>query len=92
MADKVTKDVKDEKSKNLEQALLQIEKAYGKGAIMKLGEDASNQNVDVISTGCLTLDLALGVGGIPGIDSQAQKQEQGQEYQVFDEIPEKTHS
>lgn len=65
MADKVTKDVKDEKSKNLEQALLQIEKAYGKGAIMKLGEDASNQNVDVISTGCLTLDLALGVGGIP---------------------------
>ena len=34
----------------------------------------------------------LGVGGIPGIDSQAQKQEQGQEYQVFDEIPEKTHS
>ena len=51
MADKVTKDVKDEKSKNLEQALLQIEKAYGKGAIMKLGEDASNQNVDVISTG-----------------------------------------
>ena len=65
MADKVTKDVKDEKSKNLEQALLQIEKAYGKGAIMKLGEDAANQNVDVISTGCLTLDLALGVGGIP---------------------------
>lgn len=65
MADKVTKDVKDEKSKNLEQALLQIEKAYGKGAIMKLGEDASNQNVDVISTGCLALDLALGVGGIP---------------------------
>lgn len=65
MADKVTKDVKDEKSKNLEQALLQIEKAYGKGAIMKLGEDATNQNVDVISTGCLTLDLALGVGGIP---------------------------
>lgn len=65
MADKVTKDVKDEKSKNLEQALLQIEKAYGKGAIMKLGEDASNQNVDVISTGCLTLDMALGVGGIP---------------------------
>ncbi len=65
MADKVTKDVKDEKSKNLEQALLQIEKAYGKGAIMKLGEDASSQNVDVISTGCLTLDLALGVGGIP---------------------------
>lgn len=45
--------------------MLQIEKAYGKGAIMKLGEDASSQNVDVISTGCLTLDLALGVGGIP---------------------------
>lgn len=65
MADKVVKDIKEEKNKNLEQALLQIEKAFGKGAIMKLGEDASVKNIDVISTGCLTLDLALGIGGIP---------------------------
>ncbi len=48
----------------LTEALLQIEKQYGKGAIMKLG-DASNQKVDVIPTGCLTLDLALGIGGVP---------------------------
>ena len=65
MADKVVKNIKEEKNKNLEQALLQIEKAFGKGAIMKLGEDASVKNIDVISTGCLTLDLALGIGGIP---------------------------
>ncbi len=65
MAEKIIKEIKDERTKNLEQALLQIEKAYGKGAIMKLGEDASTQNIDVVSTGCLTLDLALGVGGIP---------------------------
>ncbi len=58
MADKV------DKNKNLEQALLQIEKAFGKGAIMKLGEEASAKNIEVIPTGCLTLDLALGVGGL----------------------------
>jgi len=65
MAEKVTKDFKEEKNKNLEQAILQIEKAFGKGAIMKLGEGASVKNIEVTSTGCLTLDLALGVGGIP---------------------------
>lgn len=52
------------KTEALDQALLQIEKAYGKGAIMKLG-DETKQKVDVISTGCLTLDLALGIGGVP---------------------------
>jgi recombination protein RecA len=45
-------------------ALSQIERQYGKGAIMKMGE-AANQKVDVISTGALSLDLALGVGGLP---------------------------
>lgn len=65
MADKVVKNIKEEKNKNLEQALLQIEKAFGKGAIMRLGEDSSVKNIDVIPTGCLTLDLALGIGGIP---------------------------
>lgn len=52
------------KQKALEAALSQIEKAYGKGAVMRLGENA-NMNVEVIPTGSLTLDLALGVGGLP---------------------------
>ena len=55
---------KDPREEALEQALLKIEKDFGKGAIMKLG-DRPYQKVDVISTGCLPLDLALGVGGIP---------------------------
>ena len=59
------KDVKkDSKKEALDQALLQIEKQYGKGAIMKLG-DHVNEPIDVIPTGCLTLDIALGIGGIP---------------------------
>ncbi len=59
------KDVKkDAKREALDQALLQIEKQYGKGAIMKLG-DRVNEPIDVIPTGCLTLDIALGIGGIP---------------------------
>ncbi len=58
------KEKKDPREEALEQALLKIEKDFGKGAIMKLGDQA-NQKVEVISTGCLTLDLALGVGGIP---------------------------
>ena len=55
----------NEKQKALEQVLSQIEKQYGKGAIMKLGSGASDINVEVIPTGCLALDLALGVGGVP---------------------------
>ena len=55
----------DEKKKALEAALGQIEKDYGKGAVMKLGEATANMNVEVYPTGCLSLDLALGVGGIP---------------------------
>ncbi len=55
----------DEKGKALEAALLQIEKQYGKGSIMKLGEASAKLNVDVISTGALSLDIALGVGGVP---------------------------
>ncbi len=54
-----------EKDRALTAALSQIERSYGKGAIMKLGEAASLRNIEVISTGALTLDLALGVGGIP---------------------------
>jgi recombination protein RecA len=46
-------------------ALAQIERAHGKGSIMRLGEDGSRLNVDTVSTGSLALDLALGVGGLP---------------------------
>ena len=53
-----------EKEKNLEQLIAQIEKQFGKGSIMRLGDHA-HQIVDVIPTGCLTLDLALGIGGMP---------------------------
>jgi recombination protein RecA len=55
----------EDKKKALEQAVLQIEKQFGKGTIMKLGETAATRNIDVIPTGCLTLDIALGVGGVP---------------------------
>ncbi len=57
-------DKKDAKKEALEQALLQIEKQYGKGSIMKLG-DRVHEKIDVIPTGCLVLDIALGIGGIP---------------------------
>ncbi len=55
----------DEKQKALEQVLSQIEKQYGKGSIMKLGQGAADTNIDVLPTGCLALDIALGVGGLP---------------------------
>ncbi|MBR2377195.1 MAG: recombinase RecA [Clostridia bacterium] len=55
----------DEKQKALEQVLSQIEKQYGKGSIMKLGAGAQDMNIEVIPTGCLALDVALGVGGLP---------------------------
>lgn len=55
----------DDKQQALEAALAYIEKQFGKGAVMKLGDDTEHANVDVIPTGCLSLDVALGVGGIP---------------------------
>ncbi len=54
-----------EKEKALEVALSQIEKQFGKGAIMKLGDESARASVSVIPTGCLDLDNALGVGGLP---------------------------
>jgi recombination protein RecA len=54
-----------EKEKALDMALSQIEKQFGKGSIMKLGEDSAKAAVPVIPTGCLALDIALGVGGVP---------------------------
>ncbi len=54
-----------DKLKALDQALGQIEKQFGKGSIMRLGEASARMAVDVISTGALALDIALGVGGVP---------------------------
>lgn len=53
------------KLKALEAAIAQIEKDFGKGAVMKLGDSSERMNVEVTPTGCLSLDLALGLGGIP---------------------------
>ena len=58
-------DATTNKGKSLELALAQIEKAYGREAIMKLGDRAAKIKIDAISTGVLSLDLALGVGGFP---------------------------
>ena len=55
----------EEKLKALNSTIAMIEKQYGKGAIMKLGEYRINQDLEYIPTGCLSLDLALGVGGVP---------------------------
>ena len=56
---------REEKLKALDAAISKIEKDYGKGSVMKLGESAKNMNVEAVPTGCLSLDLALGVGGVP---------------------------
>ena len=56
---------RDDKMKALDAALTQIEKAYGKGSVMKLGDSGANMNIETVPTGSLSLDLALGLGGIP---------------------------
>ncbi len=56
---------REEKLKALEAAMMQVEKQFGKGAVMKLGDPASKLNVETIPTGSLSLDIALGLGGIP---------------------------
>ena len=55
----------EEKQKALNSTIAMIEKQYGKGAIMKLGDNKVNTDLEVIPTGCLSLDLALGIGGVP---------------------------
>ena len=55
----------DQKKRALDAALLQIEKQYGKGAVMKLGDPSVQMNIETIPTGSLSLDIALGLGGIP---------------------------
>ncbi len=56
---------KEEKLKALDAALSQIERNYGKGAVMKLGDTGAQMYVETIPTGSLSLDIALGLGGIP---------------------------
>ncbi len=56
---------KDDKMKALDAALAQIEKQFGKGSVMKLGDSRANMNVETTPTGSLSLDVALGLGGIP---------------------------
>ena len=56
---------KEEKMKALDAALSQIEKQYGKGTVMRLGDPSAKMNVETIPTGSLSLDIALGLGGIP---------------------------
>lgn len=57
--------VKEDKLKALDGALAQIEKQFGKGSVMKLGDSTANMNVETVPTGALSLDIALGLGGIP---------------------------
>jgi len=56
---------KDDRKKALDQAMKDIEKAHGKGSVMLLGEDSYGKNIDGISSGSISLDLALGIGGYP---------------------------
>ncbi|WP_455717512.1 recombinase RecA [Anaerosporobacter sp.] len=55
----------DNKLKALESALAQIEKQYGKGSVMKLGDTSAHMNIETVPTGALSLDVALGLGGVP---------------------------
>lgn len=57
--------VKEEKLKALDAALGQIEKQFGKGAVMKLGDKGAHMQIETTPTGCLSLDMALGLGGVP---------------------------
>ncbi len=57
--------IKEDKMKALDAALTQIEKAYGKGSVMKLGDPGAALNIETVPTGSLSLDIALGLGGVP---------------------------
>lgn len=57
--------IKEEKTKALEVAISQIEKQFGKGSVMKMGDKVDSMNVETVPTGCLSLDIALGLGGLP---------------------------
>jgi len=61
----MAKEEKENKIKALESALAQIEKQYGKGSVMKLGDTSANMSIETVSTGSISLDIALGLGGVP---------------------------
>lgn len=56
---------KEDKLKALDAAITQIEKSYGKGSVMKLGDSSANMNIETVPTGSISLDIALGLGGVP---------------------------
>ncbi|MFU0828771.1 MAG: recombinase RecA [Lachnoclostridium sp.] len=56
---------REDKIRALESALAQIEKQYGKGSVMKLGDTTSHMNIETVPTGSISLDIALGLGGVP---------------------------
>lgn len=56
---------RDDKLKALDAAITQIEKSYGKGSVMKLGDSSANMNIETVPTGSISLDIALGLGGVP---------------------------
>lgn len=56
---------KEEREKALAEAMSKIQKQFGKGSVMKLGDDNARLNIEAISTGCMSLDLATGIGGVP---------------------------
>ena len=62
---------KQDRLKALDAAISQIEKQYGKGSIMKLGDSSSRMNVEAVPTGSLSLDIALGLGGLPKGDRKS---------------------
>src|SRR2546428_9957409 len=64
-ADKEVPQLSDDRRKALNLAITQIEKTCGKGAIMRMGADAPRVRVEVIPTGAINLDAAIGIGGIP---------------------------
>src|SRR4249919_1175590 len=62
---RIVEGISMDKSKALDAALSQIERAFGKGSIMKLGKNSKAMDVETVSTGSLSLDIALGIGGLP---------------------------
>ncbi len=57
--------MEDNRKKALAQALVQIEKQFGKGSVMRLGDNSAARDIEVVSTGSIGLDVALGIGGLP---------------------------
>ena len=58
-------DIREDKLRALDAAVAKIEKEFGKGSIMKLGDSNAHMNVETVPTGSLSLDIALGLGGVP---------------------------